>query len=717
MMQYRKIPLSLAALLALTLAACGSSDTVGTGNVVVLGLAEGQTVACSSSNGNGSASTVLVNGSGFLSEHGDTILVTWTATEGTPFDGGTSATAETSGTVLSDTQAEVQVPPGFGSFEVTVTIALLGGNDGTSPPFSLTIGGVLVGPFAQPDAFDGTIGNVPTTVAAPGVLQNDIPIFCASEDETTDRKPADGSTAAVSDFIVITPPMGFEDDATPGVAKATQLGGTVTIQADGSFVYSPPVGVTEQTDSFFYWMQEGASNASRSLVNLPISNIVWFLDLNDDGSNTGHFDNPYQSIADFMNEQGGGTGLPAPGHTIFIYDQGDNDPYDGLLRLLDDQTLLGEGFGLTIDTREIVPAGTRPILVNSQFAIGESQGDTVIQLADRNTVRGLEIQAPNLHGIYGFDVSGPTLIDDCHIQDSLSSSIRLQSVSGPFQVGTLAAPGTMTVTIDGSNWHGIEISGGQVPVLRTGLASGPTLNVINTGITNIDNVGIDAFDTNVTVTNCELDNCNIGILLETFNTGTCSFQVDDTQNGANTPHRYRGIVLDPFAFGSGIDARISNSTTISNEEALWAGSVEGGNLVIALEGNTWQNILADLVATNIPAVLLQGAVEGGSTVVRQMDNELINGNNAGGGIICEECTFDADPATMAIEPVSTTSLQIGSGAAGRVLETALQFFSCFGELQIGTLTIWQLGGNAAGYDNMGLLTLTITTEVIDVASP
>ena len=715
MMTHRHAPLScaLAFLLALGLAACGTGNTLGAGTLVVTGLAPDQTLLCASGDG-GSPSTAIVLGSGFLSEHGTDIQIIWTATSGTPFEGGTSATTTTSGTVLSDTQVEVGVPSGFGSFEVTITVILPGGNEGTSLPQTLTIGGVLVGPFAQNDTFDGTIGNVPTTVAAPGVLANDIPVFCADE---TPRKPAPpAGTGAASDFVVVNPPMGFETDATPGLARTTQLGGTVVIQTDGGFSYSPPVGVTDQVDGFFYWMQEAAQGPSRAFVNLPIADRVWFLDLNHDGANTGHFDDPYQSIADFMDQQGDGVLFPGPGDTIFIYDQGDNDPYDGFLGLLDDQTLLGEGVDLTIGMRTIVPAGTRPILVNSQFAIGELPGDAVIGLGDRNTIRGLEIQAPNLHGILGIGVFGPTLIDEVHIEDSLSTAIRLTDVIGPFQVGHVEAPGVATVSIDGAGFHGIEISSGSIPVLRTGVAidpggpSGAVLAAVNIRITNIASTGVQAFDANVSVVNSELDNCDVGLALETFSSGTCTFVVQDTLSGVNTPHRFRGVELDPIGFGSGIDALIEDCSTISNEQALRGGNLEGGALTIAMNNNHWQN----LVTGNIPAVDLEGSVEGGSTIIRQLDGDIYDGNNTGGGLRCYECTFDADPGTVGIQPVTTTSLQFGNSTGARVEDTSMQLYSCFGDFQIGTLTIWQVIGNPAGYVNTGVLTLTITTEVIDV---
>lgn len=706
---------ALAAFSALLLAACGSGTTTGSGSLVVNGLAPGQTILCASGdNGAGPGGVARIIGTGFQSEHGSDVEVMWEAVTGTPFEGGTSAVTVTTAAILSDTVVEAQIPQGFGDIDVIITVTLPGGNSGSSEPQTLTVGGILIGPFAQTDTVPGTIGNIPTTVPAPGVLANDIPASCASEeDEETARKPGTpANTAAVEDFLVVTPPAGFEDDATPGVAKMTNLGGVVIIQADGSFTYSPPVGVTDTSDSFFYWMQEGARGPDRGFVSLPITGQVWFIDSNSDGGNNGHFDNPYQSIDDFMSEQGGGATSPGTGDTIFIYNEQGGDPYDGLLGLLNDQILLGEGYGLTIDTRLIVPPGTRPTLVNSEFAEGISPGDVVIGLADRNTIRGLAIEAPNTFGIYGFDVDGPVLIDDISIRDCNQTGILIDGGSGRIQIGDPANTNMPTVSILGTGNNGITMNGGSFDALETALVSGPTLAVFNAQIGSITNTGIRASDVNVELTGGEYDNCNVGVEHQTFFSGTCTFSADSVGSGTNTPHRFRGIVLNPND-GSAINATISNCTTISNEEALFVNEFGTGGVLVALSGNTWEN----LITGNIPAVLLQGG-EGENVVVTQMDLESYTGNNNGGGLICSGVIFDSDPNTAGEQTVSTTALTFGNSSGARVEDTAMQLFSCIGAFDIGTLTVWQVFGNPAGYVNFGgSLTLNITTEVIDVSSP
>ena len=60
-------------------------------------------------------------------------------------------------------------------------------------------------------------------------------------------------------------------------------------------------------------------------------------------------------------------------------------------------------------------------------------------------------------------------------------------------------------------------------------------------------------------------------------------------------------------------------------------------------------------------------------------------------------------------------MQFGNSAGARVEDTSMRLVDCRGAFDIGTLTVWQSFGNAAGYVNTGPLTLTITTEVVDVS--
>ena len=94
-------------------------------------------------------------------------------------------------------------------------------------------------PTATDDAFAVTF-NTPLVVAAPGVLSND--------------SDADGETISV---------------AVPGTSATTK--GSVTINSDGSFTYTPNSGGTG-TDSFTYTVKDPTATGNTATVTLTISN-------------------------------------------------------------------------------------------------------------------------------------------------------------------------------------------------------------------------------------------------------------------------------------------------------------------------------------------------------------------------------------------------------------------------------------------------------------
>ncbi|MGD8590584.1 MAG: Ig-like domain-containing protein, partial [Chromatiales bacterium] len=104
-------------------------------------------------------------------------------------------------------------------------------NDGTQnsneTTVTITVDPVADAPVAVADAYETTVDN-PLPVSPPGVLGNDIDV--------------DGAGISVNNV------NGVPVD---GLDRVTALGGTVTVQTDGSFVYTPPAGVSG-SDSFTY---------------------------------------------------------------------------------------------------------------------------------------------------------------------------------------------------------------------------------------------------------------------------------------------------------------------------------------------------------------------------------------------------------------------------------------------------------------------------------
>ncbi len=109
--------------------------------------------------------------------------------------------------------------------------------DTIDPNTTLVPGSLRVSPLAFADSYNAT-ANTPLNIPAPGVLMNDT-----------------GTPAPT---------------AQPIVAGATTQGGTVTLNADGSFTYTPPSPVFTGTDSFTYTATNGLSPDDTATVTINV---------------------------------------------------------------------------------------------------------------------------------------------------------------------------------------------------------------------------------------------------------------------------------------------------------------------------------------------------------------------------------------------------------------------------------------------------------------
>jgi hypothetical protein len=150
------------------------------------------------------------------------------------FDGGSPAASNLQNVTVSYASAGVWTAHLTGTSskgtcpEVTVDVTVnpAGGNNA---------------PVANDDAYS-TDQDVPLNIAAPGVLNND--------------------TDADNDPITV---------ADPRINAQTAQIGTVTLNADGSFDYTPPAGFTGQ-DSFTYSATDGTDTSSPATVTITVNN-------------------------------------------------------------------------------------------------------------------------------------------------------------------------------------------------------------------------------------------------------------------------------------------------------------------------------------------------------------------------------------------------------------------------------------------------------------
>lgn len=250
---------------------------------------------------------------------------------------------------------------------------------------------VQVAPVCQDDAYTTNQNAVLTVNAANGVLANDEP---------------NGGTLTF--------------------AATSAQGGTITGNADGSFVFTPAADFNGP-DSFTYTLANNAGQVTCTVNITVISTNGYFVDSVNGSDANGSFTNgiPYQTIQAAVTD--------APTGADIIVRPGN---YTGLVTLKDGQRLLGSG-----STLVNAQGGTRPVLTGP------------VDLADGNTVDFLRIANSADDGVNGDGQEGGT-ITFCEIDRPADLGVSAIDVTGNWNISnnTISEAGPMTVIGLGINF-------------------------------------------------------------------------------------------------------------------------------------------------------------------------------------------------------------------------------------------------------------------------
>jgi uncharacterized repeat protein (TIGR01451 family) len=201
--------------------------------------------------------------------------------------------------LVVDNNSSGDADPGD-TIEYTVTINNTGPSDATNVQFSadlddnapLVPGSINVSPLAFDDSYVG-LGNTPFTIdAAHGVLANDV-----DPDHST-------SPLTNTDLVAVN-------------LDTTDTVGSVSLNADGSFTYTPAVGFTGN-DTFQYTArdEDNLDSVVTGTVTITINNAVWYVNNTAPGGGDGSFANPFNAINSFnLAGTGGGGDVDGSGET------------------------------------------------------------------------------------------------------------------------------------------------------------------------------------------------------------------------------------------------------------------------------------------------------------------------------------------------------------------------------------------------------------------
>ncbi len=448
-------------------------------------------------------------------------------------------------------QAFVATAPGSSGFSYAVTSGALPGG------LTLSAGGSLSGTPNQSGNFAFTITATPTagcTVAASYTLT----ITPNAVDESflggvgnTQYSVGAGTPptpAVVVAGSVLSNDLGTGLIASPASIASTN-GGQVTMNASGTFLYTPAAGFAGPSDTFTYTATDSNGLTDTAVVTINLVGLVWYVD-DVVSAGDGRSNSPFNSLAAAVT-------AATTGQNIYVHE----GTYTGAVTL-GGEVVRGAGLAFTIGSLSL-PAGTNPVL------------NETLTLTNGSAVHGLTVHGNASPAI----AAGGAL--------TTTATLNAVSISGGASGLTLTGvPGTITVT--GGTFTGVTAG---AEVLITG---GTGAAAIGAAITNTGGRAIDVQSrTAGTVTFS-------GAIADTGGTGTGIYLNNNT--GATIAFT-GGMALSTganaafTATGGGTVTATQDNTTILNTLATTTGTaLRVEQTRIGTAGLTFRSINAGLNA-------------------------------------------------------------------------------------------------------------------------
>ncbi len=407
----------------------------------------------------------------------------------------------------------------------------------TDTLFTVTVINANDPPVATPDSYSGVVGN---TYAVLGTTQAGAVVLTGAKLIGNDSDPdGDPITAVVE-------------------SAPTTLGGTVSIAADGSFTYLPPVGVKSQNDSFTYHVTDGIATTAGTASIAIGSTLVWYVDNASAAPvHDGRSSSPLTDLTS-LNGAGGAGDLDSSGDIIFVATG--SAAYAGGLRLEANEQLLGSLAGLTVGGQTLVSAtAVGPVVTNVA-------GDG-IDLASGVSVQGLTVSGASADGLHGAAITtaavgttSPVVVsgsggDGVELSGAANGAVTIGASIDSSAGRSVAVSGRSggTTTFSGSiSGRGVELAGNtNATIAFSGnltLATTTTSAFSATGGGAVTATGTGSTLTSTTGTALVVDSTTIGAAGLTFRSVS--------SNGA-----VNGIRLNATGSGGGLSVTGNGSTT------------------------------------------------------------------------------------------------------------------------------------------------------------
>ncbi|HEU4388570.1 MAG TPA: Ig-like domain-containing protein, partial [Blastocatellia bacterium] len=427
--------------------------------------------------------------------------------------------------LTGDVDSDSKADPGD-TLTYTVTISNTGPDPATNVNFADTIdlnttlvaGTVAASPIAVNDAYN-TIGNVHITLPAPGVITNDI-------------NPNGSGTLSVTQVNATPVPGG-------GSTTAATTNGSVLMNSNGGFTYTPNAGFTGPTDSFTYQLGNSATPGKfdTATVTITVSGRIWFVNSAAAVNGDGRLNTPFN----ILTGAGSADSVDAANDVIFLYSSATN--YTGGISLNNGEKVIGQGASQSII---VITGFTAPSGTNLLPATGGA--DPTITTAGATAITLNSAGAGGSNGLHGFTV-GNTGAAGTDIGGSSFGTLTVRDVSVKgdgralnLATGTIATGSTFDLieSTGGSNNEGVRLN------TISGTFTTPTTNIVNPTGTGIDvqscTVAAGGFNFGATTAN-KSSTAGTGVNLNA-NTGTIAFTslAVTTNNGTGVAATSSGTV-------------------------------------------------------------------------------------------------------------------------------------------------------------------------------
>ena len=437
---------------------------------------------------------------------------------GTPDNGGSVTITNAGANVTFDPGSDFQDLQTGQTRNSSFTYTASDGNGGTdTATVTITVTGVSDAPVADDETFNGANSAVGNT----SLVMND---------------PTDGAPSATGAKKSITGDIldGDTDVDGPGPLTvtagtfATADGGSVTIEADGDFVYLPNDGgsCTDTSDSFTYTVEDSGSPelTDTGTVNIAIAGCVWYVDNAAAAGGDGRSSLPFDTLEE------ADVAATTTGATIYVHrGNGTTTGLTTTVDLLANQRLHGEAIHLVVDgvTLFTGAGGQRPNLAGN------------ILLAAGNHLSGFAIAGSASPAIAGGAGDASGTIADVVVTGS-AGGLQLSGTSGTWNLSDLsvattggdavAMTGAGTVNFTSTGTISVTSAAGRGVTIATTTTSGVIDSVTvssspNEGIVLDDNPGA------LTINDINLTTTGTGLLVDSSNDVTINGGDADITSG------------------------------------------------------------------------------------------------------------------------------------------------------------------------------------------